>query len=406
MYNGFCDSLGKGKNFQLITPFTVWNWPPANVGQTGSAQYSFLDAMPVFDPIGNYQSGSSFSQSYQQWLNTLVVAADSNLQNRITIQAGVLQTASNKYQMDYQSAQTAYQNDKTVVNNNPDFNTWLGQGGFGYQATIAADRANILEQQKIYNQLVNQAADPVIDSAQAAMANQSYYTNVLSSSSPTPYPMPGYGQVTSFSDWLTQVAGSGPQQITWQNDRSSSSFNSSWAKGQASYGNWLFSVFVKGSWQRLLSVESSSAVSVTMTFNPLGSIPVGPNPWYQEGVIRAKVNNPAAYRSGYSPTRPASGQGGWALGAGGILPCRMTDFIVGYQPSFIINCSAGFSSVDYQAIQVATGVRIGPFVFGGDGGNTTSYTQSALTTSSFSGKSTSQFPVLIGIYVEDFSTLS
>jgi hypothetical protein len=53
-------------------------------------------------------------------------------------------------------------------------------------------------------------------------------------------------------------------------------------------------------------------------------------------------------------------------------------------------------------MQIAGGVQIGPFSFGGESGSVNSFQQSSLSTTGFSGSSTSQFPVIFGIYLEVF----
>lgn len=402
MYNAFQQALGVGNNnFQLITPMQEWNWPVANPGQTASQQQSFVDAMPIWSPVGVYQSGSSFSQAYQTWLNTLIVQAPASLQNMITNQQNVLQTATNKYQSDYAAAMTAYQNQ--VKNNNPDFMTWLNSpAGFGYQLTLNADVTNANKQQQIYNALVAQADDKIIQAAQTAFASPTYYTNVVTSTATSPIQAPGYGQITSYAEWLTQQAGTAPTTVTWNNDQNTSQFNNSWATGSAKVSYAFVSAYVNGSWERLTSMESDSSISFSMTMNPMGVIPVSPLGWYMESVIRAKVNDPSSYRPGYTPTRPSSGQGSWILGQGGVLPARITDFLVCYQPTLSIQSSAGFSSSEFEDLQVAGGLKIGPFTLGGEGGTSSSMKVTKSDSNTFSVQSTSQFPMIFGIYLEVF----
>ena len=404
MYNAFTESLGvTNKNFQLIMPFTVWNWPVESVGQTYTGQQSFLDAMPYWSPVGKYQSGSSFAQAYQSWLYTLEVEAPTQLQNKITQQRNLLQTATNQYQTDYQTALQAYQSDSTVVNNVPSFTDWLASpAGFAYNSTLTADQNNVNTQQSLYTQLTQEAQDPALAAAIAASNNTAFYTNMVSSSLPKPIQVPGYGQITDYATWVQQNANTAPTTINWTNSQSSQTFNDNWAQGGTSINDWFFSVYVNGSWQHLSDLETNSSVEVTITMNPMGDIPVAPLPWYNEGFVNDRINNPNAYISGTTPTAPAGGVGTWVLGQGGIMPCRLTDMLVAFQPTFNIQCSSGFSQSDYQQMQIAGGVQIGPFSFGGESGSVNSFQQSSLSTTGFSGSSTSQFPVIFGIYLEVF----
>jgi hypothetical protein len=402
MYNAFQTAMGvTNQNFQLIMPFSVWNWPVESLGQTYSAQQSFLDAMPIWSPVGNYQSGSSFASAYLAWLYTLMVEAPAALQNRITQQRQLLQSANNQYSTDYQTALQAYNSDPNVKNNVPAFPDWLNSpAGFAYNSTLTADKNNVNTQASLYSQLTQEAQDPALASAIAASTNKSFFTGMVSSSIPTPISVPGYGQITDFATWVQQNAGTGPTKISWSNSQSSSTFNDNWAQASASISDWFFSIYVKGSWQRITDLETSSDVEVTISMNPMGSIPISPLPWYNEGFVNSRINNPDAYIPGTTPTK--GGAGAWVMGQGGIMPCRVTDFLIGYQPSFSISSSSGFSQSDYQQMEIATGVRIGPFTFGGDAGSTSSYQQSALSTNGFSGVSTSTFPVIFGIYLELF----
>ena len=144
LYNAIAGQIGGSeKNFQLLTPMQVWNWDVKPVGQTSSDQYSFLNGMPIYSPLGKYQSGSSFADAYRTWLNTLVVKADKELQNRITIQAAVLGKAANKYSTDREAAIKAYNDDPTVKDQVPTFIDWLNEPygkGAAYKTIIDADK--------------------------------------------------------------------------------------------------------------------------------------------------------------------------------------------------------------------------------------------------------------------------
>jgi len=404
LYNAICSKLGVSpQNFQLITPFTTWNWSVEPNGQTAAEQQSFLDAMPAWSPVGAYASGSSFSDAYQTWLNTLVVQAAPALQNQITQQQSILQSAVNKYTSDFKTAQAAYQADPTVLNNSPTFVVWLQSGlGLGYGATLQTDGANVQSQQAQLNAFIAQANDPVIAAANKALANPAYTTQVVNTSLMNPVSEPGYAQITDYATWVTQNAGQGSASINWSTAEASSTFTNSFAQAQATFDYWFFSIYVNGSWQRSTELENSASLNVSITFNPWGRLAITPLPWYSEATVKAKASNPSAYRQGYTPTRPANGQGGWVFGQGGIMPLRATDMLVAYQPSFSVTAGSNFSSALQEQLKVATGIQIGPFTFGGEYGQSTNTWSASSTASSFTGKSTSQFPVIFGVMLEIF----
>jgi len=400
MYEAICNSLGTNPdNFQLITPPTEWNWKLGNPGETYSEQYSFLNAMPIWNPIGKYQSGSSFYESYRTWLNTLVIEADPDLENRITQQNNILTGATNEYMQQVKSARTAYTNE--VQGNDPTFASWLGTiEGKGYKIKIEAAEQNMNKQQELYNELVQQANDPVVKEAFELYRNQQYYTQVITGTTAGDK-RPGYSAIPDYATWVQQNQSKGEASIQWASSEQSSVFKKSFAGGGVDVGSWFYSVRVNGKWERIEQLETSSDLNVVITFKPWGFIPISPNPWYSEATIRAKATNKNAYRSGYAPYK-SDGAPSWIFGPGGILPARPTDMYVAYQPSFTITTNSSFSKEVQQKFEASTGVRIGPFTFGGSGGHESSYKDKKVTGTSFSGKSESSFPVIFGIQMHIF----
>src|SRR5215472_10586134 len=53
LYKALIDSIGADpRNFQLIYPFTSWNWPTQQSGFISSAQYNFCGAVPQWSAVG------------------------------------------------------------------------------------------------------------------------------------------------------------------------------------------------------------------------------------------------------------------------------------------------------------------------------------------------------------------
>lgn len=401
MYESLCNTLGTSpKNFQLITPPTDWNWKLGNIGETYSQQYSFLDAMPIWSPVGKYQSGSSFHQAYRTWLNTLVIAADPTLENRITKQQNILTGATNDYTQQYKSSMEAYQ--KEVSNNDPTFTDWLDSfAGAGYKSQLLAAKKNMAKQQELLDEFIDQANDPIIKEANNSYKNQQYYTKVISSTTSDNYMVPGYGSIPDYAKWVQENAGKGEVTIEWDSHEESHEFDKSYAGGSVSVGNWFYRVKVNGKWENVKQLDESSDIKVQISFKPWGRVAINQNPWYNESVIRAKANNKDAYRAGYAPYKE-DGQAAWIFGEGGILSCRPTDMLVAYQPTFTITTGSSFSKQEKEMFEAATEVCIGPFSFGGGGGHESSLSEKKVTNSSFSAKSTSEFPVIFGIEMEIF----
>jgi hypothetical protein len=411
MYNAICKAIkGEAKNFQLIYPMQPWNWGKKSQGQTDSGEWSFLNSMPAYSQVGAYQSGSNFKDAYENWLLTLVVEADAELQNRMTIQNDLAQDARNDYNEKVQAAKDAYAEDSSVVDQEPNFRDWLNDEygeGPSYKSAIDSAREIMAKQDEILDDLVDQADDKVIKEARKKFKDNKYYTKVVSDTIKNPMEEPGYNKIDNYSKWLTQQKNTSPTTFTWNNSQENKSSNNKWAQGGARYSSgFFFSVNVSGKWQEIKEMNTASSIEFTMTFNPMASIPVAPLGWYSEGAIRAKVNNPAAYREGYTPNKlKGSGEGGYILGDGGIMPCRITDILVCYQPAISIKLDESSLNSVYKHMETSGGVRIGPFHFGGGKASSTSYSLKQKSSSStIEIKSTSQFPYIFGVYVEDFST--
>lgn len=409
MYNALAGQLGGlgDQNLQLILPTQTWNWSERPVGQTDSREHSFLDALPYYSPVGQYQSGRSFADSYQAWLNALVVAADPDLRNRITQQSQVLQKANNDRQQLLRAAREKY--DAEVPNQNPPFIDWLNDpysGGSAFQSPLESARRDVLKQQEILTDLIDQSDDKQIKTAQNKFRDERFRTGVVSDRLPDPVPRPAYKQVENYATWVQQNASQGSTTVTWNQSSATSKFESNWAKAQIKIPRFFWSVYVNGEWRELKTSSSQSSLSFSLTFNPWGRVDVQPEAWFDEGIVAAKIRNPDAYRSGYSVNKPASGQGAWILGPGGILPARLTTVLVAYQPEVAVELASGFTKSEHELLKVSSGVRIGPFSFGGSGGHETGFNLEEASSTTFRARDTSTFPKLFGILVQDFGKQS
>ena len=159
LYKALSDSLGVDPDkFQLVYPFTSWNWPTEQVGFISAAQFDFCAAVPQWSAVGQYSSsGDLFHQAYQEFLNVIVAATDDPvLRQKIIAADNTLTSASNDYTKVYGQARSVY-ND-AVQNNDPSFTNWLASGvGKGWQSQITRAQTKLDQAQKNYDALVGQA---------------------------------------------------------------------------------------------------------------------------------------------------------------------------------------------------------------------------------------------------------
>lgn len=76
--------------------------------------------------MGAYAAGSGrLSDAYELFLMALVVSADPVQKQKIEVQQDVCQDVRNQMQRALQNAREAYASDPSVVDNVPDFGSWL-----------------------------------------------------------------------------------------------------------------------------------------------------------------------------------------------------------------------------------------------------------------------------------------
>ncbi len=79
------------------------------------------------------------------------------------------------------------------------------------------------------------------------------------------------------------------------------------------------------------------------------------------------------------------------------MPLIITGLVVAHQPSFTITMRQNTCNQTKQQFGAATGVRIGPFCFGGSGGHASNTVDKTASNGTFTGKSTATYPVIIGV---------
>lgn len=401
LYGAMIDGLGiSPANFQLIYPFTTWDWPVAPTGYTTAAQWDFCSAVPQFSATGEYTSaGTSFNDSYGSMLNVVSAATtDPKLQAAIDQQRNMLQLATNNYDTIYKQAVDAYTTE-TGGSNTPPFTEWLGSfGGKSWAAQLDSAYKNIQSQQSVYNQLMSEVTTPGLKDAQDRLANKDYYTKLQDPTLPGFPPYPGFSLSMDSTTWLSKVqsgTGGSSGTIGFSNSQSEYDYKKTWAGGSASVSKLFWSVNVGGSWERVDEFGSDNSLQVTVSFQAWDQIQINAARWYNGAFVNAVKNGP--FVRGYSPYGSASETAVW--GPNGIMSVQKVGMLVCYKPSFSISVSNSSFKSFSEKWQVSTGLRIGPFNFSGGGGSSSSGWKADSATNTFTGTSTAETALIMGTMI-------
>lgn len=402
LYKALTDSIGADpRSFQLIYPFTSWNWPTQQPGFISSAQYNFCGAVPQWSAVGNYNSsGDMLNQAYQEFLNVIVASTDDpKLRVEIQEAADYLTRVTNDYTIVYQQAVSAY-ND-AVQNNDPVFEKWLGTPpGKGWQVQIAAKSVTVDQAQKNYNNLVDQANTPGLADAQTQFKNLDFYSKLTDPGLSTFPKVPNFSVSDNPGAWVDRVkAGRGPAGATmgFNNRDAAYDYSNTWAGGSISIKQPFWQVSVGGQWQTITEFESDQELNVSIEFEAVDQIQIQPGPWYNGSFVRSKANGP--FKRGYSPN---GGDGSQAVfGEKGFIGLLKTGMYVGFKPTFNITTNQSSFNSFLTRFKATTGIRIGPFTFEASGGAERSGWTYSSQGRSFAGTSTSDTPLIIGIPISE-----
>lgn len=402
LYRALVDSLGASpSNFQMVYPFTTWDWATQQAGFIGTAQYDFCSTSPQWSAVGAYvSSGDRINQAYQEFLNVIAAATDDpDLRQRIRAADDTLTAATNDYATAYAQARSVYNDD--VITNNPTFSKWLGSpAGLSWKTKLATTETKMLQAQKTYNALVVQANTPGLGDAQKQFANDSFYAK-LNDPNLTGFPaVPNWSVAQTSAEWIDAVqAGQGPAGGTmgFTNRDATYDYTKTWAGGSAKINKLFWEVRVKGKWERIQEFETDNQLEVSLEFEALDLIQIQPSDWYNGSFIRSKANGP--YVRGYS----AYGDNGTqaVFGKKGFLGLLKTGMYVGYKPTFTIRTSQSSFNNFSETFKASTGLRIGPFTFEAEGGSEKAgWTQSS-SGRTFTGTTTSESPLIVGVSIAE-----
>ena len=401
LYGALIDGLGvQANNFQLVYPFTTWDWPITPLGFTSAAQWDFCAMVPQYSACGQYTSaGTAFNDTYTTMLNVVKAAtSDPQLEAQIAQARNMLQLATNNYDMIYAQSRAAYLTE-TGGTNIPPYMEWLGTfGGRSWAVKLDSAYKEVQSQQAVYNQLLSETTTPGLNEAQARARNQDYYTKLQDPNLSTFPPVPGYSLGMDATTWLNKVkAGTGgsPGEISFMNSQSEYDYKRTWAKGSASVSYFFWSVNVGGSWERVDEFASDNELEVTVRFQAWDQISIQAGRWYNGGFVSGIENGP--FVRGYSPYGGGTDKAVW--GPDGIMSVQKVGMVVCYKPSFSIRVSQSSFTSFMEKWSVSAGVRVGPFDFSGGGGSSSSGWKADSATKTFSGTTTSETALIMGLNV-------
>jgi hypothetical protein len=402
LYKALTNALGASpRNFQLIYPFTSWNWPTPAAGTIGAAQYDFCATSPQWSAVGAYASGGDHvDKAYQQFLNVIPAATeDPILRDQIEEASNALTEATNKYTLAHNAALAVYE--ENVQDNTPSFTEWLGTpAGLGYQTYIRA-AAQVMAQSEInLAALVVQANTPGLGSASEQFNNEEFKVRLADPSLSKLPKVRNWTIAQSAAQWLQKVkAGKGPAGATmgFTNREAQFDYGETWAGGKAKIPQLFWEVKVNGKWERVEQFESDHELEVSLTFAAFELIQIQPGAWYDGAFVRSMAKGP--FVRGYSPDGSDDTQA--VFGEKGFFGLIKTGMYVGYKPSFSIRSSASTFKSFSEKFKVAGGLRIGPFTFEANGGSEKSGWASSENGFSFTGTTTSDQPMIIGVQIAE-----
>jgi len=402
LYGALINQMGMSpNNFQLLYPFTSWNWPATNLGYTVAPQYDFSASTPQWSATGAYvSSGTRFNDAYGQFLSVIMAnTTDPNLQQQILVQQNKVQLAKNDYDTTYQQSVIAYQTD-TKGTNDPVFDVWLGSFA-GKSWKVALDQKDLVYQQEFANlqSLVAQAQTPGLTDALNQYKNQQFYTKYQDPGLSSFPAVPGWSVSQSSTAWVQQVlAGGGTTgNFSFTMADSAYDYKNTWAKGSTSVGNYFWNVAVNGEWQRVESFQSDQSLSVSVNFKAWDQVSITPGGWYNGGFVSFHKNGP--FIKGFTGYKDDTGST-YMWGEGGAMDLMKTGMFVAYQPKIGITLSASAFKEFYQTWKASTGIRIGPFTFGGTTGSTTNTWTKSESGLTLFADSTSTTPLIFGITIK------
>lgn len=406
-------------NFQLLGSPINFSWPVAARGQTALQTQQLADMMPKWSPVGTLQPGdSSFFSAYRRVLGLVQFKVSPDKQSALQDLADQYNRANNQLQAVGTEMNSTFQ---TSLSNGGDgftalypagISDWLKGPGSTFTKQISAltsavnnlgdDYASFMADFGTDPSLLDDfkvIATPTVPVSGPAPAG---WTKVAQSDGSLAW-APQYDMGENGQDWRAQLTKGtqGGFELTLDASKSSSDMQKSWAGGSVSVDAGFWGVSASGSWERLTQVESDNTVTATINVKSSTIVPVTPGNWYDGELMRNLAMGKLA--DGVSlvpPWAPKGGEGdSCVFGQYGLLEARLNGLVVVYQPRYEITMASSTYNLFHQKIEANAGVRIGPFTFGGSGGNEQTKVSTTGNRTTITSTSTSQDPLIIGVMV-------
>lgn len=409
LYRALIDSIGLSPDdFQLIYPFTPWDWCRAQDGFVPAAQYDFCATAPQWSAIGAYvSSGDTVHQAYQQFLNVIPAQTDyRSLRQHLHDADDALVMATNRYTLATTSAASAFANQ--VGDHPPSFSEWLGgERGRSYQTRIAAAQVAMNQAQAHYAALVAQCELPGasgLGEAQRRCGHDDFLVRYADLNLMRLPKVPDWRIDQNAADWVAKVeAGEGPAGVTlgFSNREAPYDFSQTWAGRRGRIRQLFWQVRINGRWERIDEFEFDNKLEISVDFQAVDRIGIRPGAWFDDAFARSMIDGP--FMPGYSPfggdTIETRGQP--VFGERGFFGLIKNGMCVGHKPSFAIRTTTSTFRRFVDPFKAATGLRIGPFTFEAEGGSLAAGWKADAAAQTFTGTTSSRHPLIIGATVSE-----
>ncbi len=410
--------LGDGTHyFQMLGNPQSFNWPVAPVGQLSPEAYQLMSAAPTYSPIGEFGGvgESTLFSNYKEIFNHVGFKTSpqqaeqiQKLSDKATIAQNNVTNAGTNMNTAYN---TAKQNGGAIFTAEyPTMLSWIEGPG----STYAKEKATYIKQaDEIFNQIqaLNEANQPKtlqeamklikLPTGKPSGGNPPRGWTVVKDQSGVLRWQPSFNISTDSQKWRQQLTNGtiGEKTISLSASKSDSSINKSWAGASTSVSTFFWSAYASGSWSNTDISESDDSVEATVTLKSATNVLVSPGDWYDGGFMKqlATAGNSG---TGYQILKPYTADGSHGLfGKSGLCSTMITGLVVAYKPSFSVTMKSSTYKKHEQSIEAAAGFRIGPFSFGGSGGHYSQNVSTTGNTTTLTGGSTSDDPVILGVTV-------
>ena len=407
--------------FQLIGTPKSFAWATAPTGQMDPAAYQLISTMPQRSAVGNFssQDATFFSavKSIMGHVSFTLSPSQQQDQKKLVDDCTAKSNAMVKARSDLNQAYLSAQQNGgvTFAFSYPDVGAWITKAPEAAALNNAVNNAAAAYQRAIDLKLELEKAVMPSDLQDAIAAM------VTPSGDPASTPAPaGWTKVPDGSgilrwqpvwsvdnngrDWRAALTdgSAGAFALTLDSSDKSSDFKHSWASGKAGISTPFWGVSGGGGWDKTDIFNADSGVKISVKVESATRVAVTPGSWYPGGFLSqlAKAQQ-GPNGQGYTIIPPWEAQGGEGssslFGPYGLASARISELIVVYKPSFEITMSANTYQQNKQKFEASGGLRIGPFTFGGSGGHESEFTRSTAKLNTFSGQSTSDQPLIIGV---------